>query len=704
MKLKIRHALIIFNSVFIILTAAVIILLYTKSTKFSVYEICEKYMNEVLNSVKNSSETFFGSVESQNRDIAVHYWRNELLAAMEDEDTAFDYFKQIAQENEDFQMVYFADTTGGMVMARRMPDGTISKRIVKNDGEYVYENFYHVNQKYNSTFPSSVKPDAEGYNPTRRGWYKAAVELKEISWTDVYFFATGNQPGFSCSLPVYRTDGSLIGVSCIDVAVGGLSHFLSRFNLTPNARLFILDNQGQIVAEPIENSESVDKLFVLETNDQGEVTSRTLRKIDDADGAMKASYDLYKEHSKHQIDSFVSGGKKYFSLYQDFQTSGGLEISFGLIIPDNDVMGVVYRINLQIFLIAAFFVVLAIVLSVCISNVIAKPLNILSIEMDKIKTLSATSTKHVVTSIHEINGMVNSFESMKKGLTNFQKYVPSELVNELIEANQLATVGGKKKDLTVFFSDIENFTNISESMDPVELIKQMNDYFSAISNTIIENSGTLDKYIGDAVMAFWGAPLDNEDHAVCACRSALICQELIFNLCHKWSREGKPIFRTRIGIHSGPVIVGNMGYEKRINYTVIGDGVNLASRLEGINKFYGTQIIISQDTYKLVSDKFHTRMLDRITVKGKTHPVHIYELLSEKGKLNRELVDFYALYEDALMSYFSGEWDIAIAKFTTALSIKPEDMPSSIMLERCKEFKKNPPPSMWNGVHEFTKK
>ena len=703
MKLKIRHALVIFNSLSIILTAVVIILLYMKSTRFSVYQICEKYMNEVLNSVKNSSESFFGSVESQNRDIAVHYWRNELMTAMEDEDTAFDYFRQIAQENEDLEMVYFADPSGGMVMARRMPDGTISKRVVKNDGEYVYEDFYHVNQMYNSTFPSSVKPDAEGYNPTRRAWYKAAIERKDISWTDVYFFATGNQPGFSCSMPVYRADGSLIGVSCIDVAVGGLSHFLSRFSLTPNAKLFILDKQGQIVAEPIETLDSLDTLFVVETDEKGDVTSRILRKISDAQDAMKTSYKLYKTHSDHQIDSFVSGGAKYLSLYQDFKTSGGLEISFGLIIPDKDVMGVVYKINLHIFLIAACFVILAIMLSVYISNVIAKPLNILSLEMDKIMTFSASNEPHVVTSIHEINGMINSFESMKKGLTNFQKYVPSELVNELIATNQLATVGGEKKNLSVFFSDIENFTSISESMDPVELVKQMNDYFSAISNTIIENSGTLDKYIGDAVMAFWGAPLDNKDHAICACKSAIICQELIFNLCHKWSREGKPIFRTRIGIHSGPVIVGNMGYEKRINYTVIGDGVNLASRLEGINKFYGTQIVISQDTYKLVSDKFHTRMLDRITVKGKTHPVHIYELLSEKGKLNRELVDFYALYENALTSYFSSEWDAAIRKFTTALSIK-EDEPSRIMLDRCQEFKKNPPPQMWNGVHEFTKK
>ncbi len=702
MKIKIRHALILFNSGFIILTAAVIILLYSKSTKFSVYSICEKYMNEVLSSVKNSSRTFFGSVEAHNRNIAVHYWEDSLRSSMESGDTSFQYFKQIAESDDGFEMVYFADTRGNMVMARRMPDSTISKRVVRNDGEFIYENFYHVNQEFNNSFPSSVKPADEGYDPRRRAWYKTAVENRRLSWTDVYFFATGNQPGFSCSMPVFRADGSLIGVSCIDVTVGGLSHFLKRFSLTPNARLFILDGYGQIVAEPIAESESLDSLFVTGDGDGGAAV-KTLRNIADGDGVLRASYQYFTENPDGALRSFYSGGNKFFSLYDTLTTTAGLTLQFGLVIPDNDVMGIVYRNNLRILLIALCFIAAAIAISIAISRVIAGPMNALSEEMDKIKTFSQSDSSAISSAIDEISGMVSSFVSMKKGLTNFQKYVPSKLVNELIESNQLATVGGQKKELTVFFSDVENFTNISESMEPEELVTQMNDYFSAISNTILENEGTLDKYIGDSVMAFWGAPVENPNHAAAACRSALICQELIFNLCHKWSREGKPVFKTRIGIHTDNVVVGNVGYEKRINYTVLGDGVNLASRLEGINKFYGTQIVISQNTFRQVHEKFHTRMLDRITVKGKSQPVHIFELLAERGKLNKKELSSYKLYEDGLNCYFAQNWDDAIDFFQQVLAEK-DDSPSKIMIARCLAFKESPPPSMWNGVHEFTKK
>lgn len=161
-------------------------------------------------------------------------------------------------------------------------------------------------------------------------------------------------------------------------------------------------------------------------------------------------------------------------------------------------------------------------------------------------------------------------------------------------------------------------------------------------------------------MAFWGAPPDNPNHAVCAYRSALICQELIYDLCHRWEIAGLPPFKTRMGLHTDTVVVGNMGYEKRINYTVIGDGVNLASRLEGINKFYGTKIVMSESTYSQVKDFFEIRMLDRITVKGKIQPIHIYELLTEKNKLNDNDSMCNSLYENGLRCYFIGDWDRAI--------------------------------------------
>ena len=182
-------------------------MLYAHTTSSSVYAISEKYMTELLSSVKNSSDTFFSSVESGNRDIAVHYWQNSLRGAMAEGGTDFNYFRQIAQSNSGFQMVYFADTVGGMTMALAMADGSISKRIVTNDGEFIYENFTHENQEYNVASPNTIKPADQGYDPRKRGWYKNAMQNKKLSWTDIYIFNTGNQPGYSCSMPIYNQIG-----------------------------------------------------------------------------------------------------------------------------------------------------------------------------------------------------------------------------------------------------------------------------------------------------------------------------------------------------------------------------------------------------------------------------------------------------------------------------------------------------------------
>jgi adenylate cyclase len=218
----------------------------------------------------------------------------------------------------------------------------------------------------------------------------------------------------------------------------------------------------------------------------------------------------------------------------------------------------------------------------------------------------------------------------------------------------------------------------------------------------VDNKGTIDKYIGDSVMAFWGAPSILENHAAYACYSAIIIRDQLHALARRWNNKGEAPFATRIGINSGDVIVGNMGSHHRLNYTVIGDAVNLASRLEGMNKVYSTEIIVSESTHRHCRDKFEFRLLDRVTVRGRKGEVYIYELICVKDDIDINLKKIIQHYETGMKYYFSRRWQEALKCFATVVKYRPGDMPSKQMHERCLLYLKNPPPENWNGVFETT--
>jgi adenylate cyclase len=300
--------------------------------------------------------------------------------------------------------------------------------------------------------------------------------------------------------------------------------------------------------------------------------------------------------------------------------------------------------------------------------------------------------------------MHESFEGLRKGLKNFKRYVPSDLVAQLINQDIEAKIGGHKRELTIFFSDIAHFTSISEKTVPEELVQRLCIYFEKVSKTILANKGTIDKYIGDSVMAFWGAPVPEKNHAAMACRSAVQIQSILSNIFRKWRNTGLDPFYTRIGIHTGEVIVGNMGYEERLNYTIIGDSVNLASRLEGVNKVYDTKILVSQNTWEQCKDTFEFRHIDRIAVVGRLEGIEIYELYAEKNNIEEPLRKLFRIYEKGLDFYFNRDWENAYKHFCAVLKYRPADGPSKLMQSRCLQYHKNPPPDEWNGVFMLSSK
>ncbi len=279
----------------------------------------------------------------------------------------------------------------------------------------------------------------------------------------------------------------------------------------------------------------------------------------------------------------------------------------------------------------------------------------------------------------------------------FSRYLHPDLVDRISSNPTLVQMGGEELNATVLFTDIYDFTKFSEQHQPPELVSYLNEYFSSFTNTILDNHGMLDKYTGDGLMAVFGAPLERSDHAWCACRVALAQRKMGLQLGTKQELSPSEKFHlgTRIGINSGTLVAGNIGSQRRMEYTCIGDPVNLASRLEGVNKLYGTHLILSESTYLLVKEMFIVRELDYVKVKGKDTPTRIYELLDEAG--SNEDYSWTAVYAAGLELYRLGDFELAAERFAGLCGEPHFDKPSLAMRERCLSLAQHRPEN-WEGI------
>jgi adenylate cyclase len=282
----------------------------------------------------------------------------------------------------------------------------------------------------------------------------------------------------------------------------------------------------------------------------------------------------------------------------------------------------------------------------------------------------------------------------------FKHYLSPSVIDELVKNPERLELGGERRELTVLFSDVAGFTALSERLRPEEVSELLCEYLSEMARIILSTGGTLDKYEGDAIMAFWGAPLHQPDHARRACRAALGCQTALVEIREDFEKRGWPQIFARIGINSGEMVVGNMGSRERFDYTVLGDNVNLGSRLEGANKEFSTEIMISESTYRLVKNEMEARELDVIRVKGKETPVRVYELLQIKGHLDDEAKRTVAIFQKGLSLYRQREWEEARKVFREI----SQDPPASVFVERCERLLESPPSDDWDGVYTLSTK
>ncbi len=482
--------------------------------------------------------------------------------------------------------------------------------------------------------------------------------------------------------------------------LGKIERVIHSFEVSPNSKIILLDRN--------------DKIVVLSEREEGKLLpvryqNRRIPITQVDDPFIKESFEKYLKNIKkkqrvllkRKFDhyDFWHDLRKYTAIYRKFNLSANDIYTIAIIYPYRDFFSSFTRNNIILLSLSAFFVLLAIYSAVYLSRIISGPLTLLTQETRKIKNFDLNSPIKVYSSLIEVDNMSDAFENMRTGLRSFKKYVPSDLVQQLISMKKEAVLGGEKKRLTIFFSDIEGFTSISEKLPAEELVALLSEYLGEITENLIEHKATVDKYIGDAVMAFWGAPSECSDHAIQGCAAALAFQKRLVQINAQWREQGKIEFFTRIGINTGEVVVGNIGYENRMDYTAIGDAVNLASRIESLNKLYGTSILVGEQTQAEVRHLFELRLVDLVVVKGKEDGVKLYELIGPKGEGDRVRLMSRDVYEEALICYLRRDFNMAKKHFEKAWSLYAENGPScQIFIERIHHFLKSPPDDDWKGL------
>jgi len=298
-------------------------------------------------------------------------------------------------------------------------------------------------------------------------------------------------------------------------------------------------------------------------------------------------------------------------------------------------------------------------------------------------------------------------EGEKSFLRNaFSRYLSADVIKQIIDNPDRLNLGGEKKELTAVFTDIKGFSTISEQLDPTDLVKLLNQYLTAMSDTILDLKGTIDKYEGDAIIAFFGAPIEQFDHAYRACLSAVCMKRMERDLNERFMENGmspSPL-QTRVGINTGEMVVGNMGTLQKMDYTIMGNSVNLAARLEGVNKQYGTWILLSEQTRKAAGESFAARQLDRVRVVGIHQPVRLFELIDETEHLDSNTREGLDAFHAALELFEERNWEEAEKLFRAVTKLLPGDGPSTFYIERCRKFVSTPPAENWDGVFNLTLK
>ncbi|MBS1724889.1 MAG: adenylate/guanylate cyclase domain-containing protein [Armatimonadetes bacterium] len=606
---------------------------------------------------------------------------------------------EVMSANEELSSIRFTlERTGEHVMVVRRPNGSlvIQTSTLVAGGSRLRKDFVPFGDTWRTT--GTDPHSTTDFRTTN--WFKEVKATSKQFWTETYVLRNlsgPDTPGVTYATPVFDRFNRFLGVLTVDFTIADLSRFVETVDVGTNGYVALIeygaDSTPKVIAHPQAN-----RLVIPEG-----VTQRlaTIYELDDTVLRQIVEHMSPEQHAStgrgvvHQL--VIDHGKRYQT---GTHRVGGDDIPdwvLAVIVPDENFMSGVWQTGVFLVIIGAVALLAVLGLSFVVAQRVADPLQKLVVETERVRAFDLEPRPVVDADVREIDELGNAMEQMKSGLRSLEKLVPSEYARWLIATGQEARLGGERRHITTYFGDIIGFTALSEKMEPEDLVEVLAEYLDVLSSEVIASGGTVDKFNGDDVMAFWGAPNPIDDHAFMACKSAIASQKTLAALHNEWKEHGRPIMRASFGISTGDVIVGNVGSRQRMNYTVIGDAVNLASRLQALNKYYSTEILLGPIARQEAGDRIVARMVDWVSVVGRDEPVRVFELLALREEATPDDLFVAEKHNEAMDLYRMRQWQSAIVAFAAVLKIRPHDGPARILLDRCEKYLDHPPPDDWNG-------
>lgn len=470
--------------------------------------------------------------------------------------------------------------------------------------------------------PIDDAPGPLNYDPRTRPWYIDAFKFEGTLVTGPYIFYATGSPGYTLRIPLRE---GRRGVAAGDILLNQTEAMLTRQRLGQSGFAFLFNDDDRVVAHP-----GMSDL----TKSQGQERIGELPRIGDLDlPDLTRAIKLWRDGGRAQQFFEDDAGRSYVAAFQRIQTTGAANVRLAVIAPLDEFFSEFISERRRLFVLTLGFVAAVLPFVFWLGSRLAQSLRKLARQTDDIQRFELAESPRLRSMISELDELGRSVFTMRTVVRNFSSFVPKQIVRQLISSGTALELGGARREIAVLFTDVADFTAKTEKADPSQVMVYTSRYFAALSDVIMSHQGTIDKFIGDAVMAFWNAPVDDPRYVTNACSAVLACLRKNDDLNKSFESEGWPPYGTRFGLHIGDAVVGNIGSSDRMNYTALGATVNLAARLEGLNKSYGTSVLVSATVKERAESGFVFRSVDRIKPKGFAEAFMIYELRCE-GEAN----------------------------------------------------------------------
>jgi len=684
----------------VLLTALFIHLLWANAARRNVADVVAQLNQEIIDRVKNEVRGVLDdAVAAQNAVGSV--FANGTVMLNEESKRDF-IFLALLRSKPSLSWISLGTGDGSFFGAQR-------ELVTQSDGDHLKlvtvawdpaanarsEHSFSFEAKGNDIeYVSKQDPRPSGYDATQQAWYKRAL-AEGPGWNDDPDVPEVARAGISTSTPL-DINSKRVGVINVVIELERLSSFLQRLQVGKSGTVVIIDRDGHVVASADATAIAQQRLGQMPMLGELGATNPLLALADDMIDSKKVNLQSVGDPRQFEIVG-RKDGRSYYVTFAALKFGGWIAAT---VVPASDFLTSIEE-NARYLLAALGMLTLAMAgLSAMLTNrLVVRPLTRIVDQLRHIEDFRLDQVVRIPSRLREFDGLSTALLQMSRGLASFQKYMPIELVRTLVSRGIEAEPGGEQQALTVMFTDLAGFTSLSEMLGE-DVVPVLSEYLETASSAVISHRGTIDKFIGDAVMAFWGAPIENAQHARDACAAALAIQRMMMaRQAQMAAADPRAALRVRIGINTGRMLVGNIGSASRLNYTVIGDAVNVASRLEAINKRYGTAIIIGEETRHAAADAIIVRQLDWVAVYGRSEGVAIYELLAMADDGLGDRPDWVAPYEAGLAAYRDRRWLEAERHFAAADAARPDgDGPSRLFVERCRELIAVPPGADWTPV------